>query len=288
MLFILSSLMMLSSMASNVVEERAGYSFEGCKLVNLTLNVTDPVTDLPGVVQARIYKARGRHSPSELRSIILVPPTGGENILDEWYGNYLCTSGFQVVLVQNWSHQLDVKIDMSMHDEGADRSLAALRHVLDYLNPQRSTQVGILGTSVGALSAELVLGFDSRLNAGVLIAGGADQAEIIARSNLNTLVQLREERMKIFGYRTLDEYEQALREHIHINPVDFANYSGKKTVLAFVGTEDLTVPTKNQLELVAAFEAQSIAYQGDHLATIEHTAFWEKSRIAAFFESQLK
>ncbi len=62
-------------------ETPAGRSLSFCKLVDVRLNVTDPVTGKPGFVQNRIYEARS----SSDRTVILLPPTGGENILDQGY-----------------------------------------------------------------------------------------------------------------------------------------------------------------------------------------------------------
>lgn len=273
-------------------ESPAGRSLNFCKLTDLRLEVQDPVTKGPGFVQARIYEARNGAArtvtASAARTIILLPPTGGENILDQGYANHLCARGFRVFLLQTWFRQTEATLEMSMHDHGALRSLSAIRHSLDYLKPSRATQVGILGTSVGALSASLALGFDPRLAAGVLIVGGVGFSEIVARSTEAGAVKLREARMKAFGLRTVEEYVALMNEHVTIEPGQFAEFSGRKQVLAFVGTEDLTVPTRNQRELVKVFQAESEDIAGDHTRAILHTFAWKKSRIADFFERSLR
>ena len=273
---------------SQASETSAGHSFNLCALTDLKLAVVDPIDKGAATIQARIYQSTGSQDPKTLRTVILLPPTGGENLLDQVYSNYLCSSGFRVILLQTWSHQTDMKLDIVMHDEGAIRSTAAIRHVLDYLAPQRSTQVGIIGTSVGALSSALALGFDSRLNTGVLIVGGTGEADIIARSNEQGVAQLRDARMKAFGYKDIEEYAAAVKQKVRIDPADFVNYTGPKNILAFVGTEDITVPTANQRELVQMFHAQSVEYAGDHVATIKHTALWDRATIADYFNKNLK
>lgn len=94
--------------------------------------------------------------------------------------------------------------------------------------------------------------------------------------------------MKAFGLKTLDEYVAALREHVKIDPKDFADFTGPKHVLAFVGTQDVTVPTANQRDLVRLFGAQSEDYAGDHLHTILHTFFSEKAKVVSFFDGNLR
>ncbi len=273
------------SPALQTKETSDGYSIALCAISDLEISITDPVEKTPATVQARIYFPAKKASD---RSVILLPPTGGENILDRGYANALCAAGFKVALLQTWTNQTESKLELTVHDEGALRALTAIRHVLDYLNPSRPNQVGILGTSVGALSSALALGFDSRLNHGVLVVGGVGLAEIYSTSTQSDALKLREARMSAFGFTSIEEYRAALEKNVTIDPKDFADYSGKKNVLAFVGTEDATVATKNQRDLVQLFGAESVEYNGDHLETILHTAFWQSEKIRNFFEKNLQ
>lgn len=267
-----------------LTETPAGRSLSFCRLTDAKLETRDPVTAEKSEVSVRIYHARKDSD----RTVILLPPTGGENILDQGYANHLCGAGLNVALLQTWSHQTDVTLDPSMHDHGALRSLSAIRHTLDYLRPARGTQVGILGTSVGALSSSLALGFDPRLNTAVLIVGGLGFPEIVARSTEKGAAKLREERMKAFGMKSVEDYVAFITKNVKVEPADFVGFSGSKKVLAFVGTKDDTVPTRNQFELVKAYAAESDEYAGDHTATILNTFTWKRGKIAAFFEENLK
>jgi dienelactone hydrolase len=262
----------------------SGRSFALCATNSIRLAVNDPVTKVSGFVQITEYLP---HTNSD-RTVILLPPTGGENAIDDGYANSLCSADFRVELIQGWYLDAESTLDMGMHDQGALRALAAVRHTLDFLKPTRATQVGILGTSVGALSSSLALNFDPRINSAVLIVGGLGMAEIIAASTEKGATALREARMKAFGLSSQADYLTALRQHVMIEPADFLGFSGPKKVLAFVGTEDVTVPTANQRELVAAYGAESDEYEGDHVHTIVHTFSWDRSRIAAFFDKNLR
>jgi len=270
--------------AMSATETPAGRSLSLCATTSLKLSVEDPVTKNPGFVQAMIYEP---HHDTDL-AVLVLPPTGGENILDQGYANALCSSGFRAIVIQHWYNDTVAKLDLSMHDEGALRSLAAIRHVLDYLKPSRPNQVGILGTSVGAISSELALGFDPRLNNAALVVGGIGMPNIIAASTEKTLTALRDERMKAFGFKSPAEYLAALREAVVIEPADFVDFSGHKNVLAFVGTQDVTVPTATQREMVKLYGAESYDYASDHQGTIVHTFAAERSRVIGFFEKNLK
>lgn len=267
-----------------LTENAAGRSLSFCRLTDVRLNTKDPVTGGEALVQVRMYHARKDSD----RTVILLPPTGGENILDQGYANHLCAAGLNVALLQTWDRQTEATLEPTMHDFGALRSLSAIRHVLDYLRPTRATQVGILGTSVGALSSSLALGFEPRLNTAVLIVGGLGFSEIVARSTEKGAAKLRDARMKTFGLRDLEDYVAFLSKHVVVEPGDFVGFSGKKKVLAFVGTADHTVPTRNQRTLVTAYGAESDEYDGDHTQTILNTFTWKRGKIAAFFEESLR
>lgn len=274
--------------AMTATETPSGRSLSFCPTTDVKLSVQDPVTKGAGFVQARVYDPLSAADRDAGRTVLVLPPTGGENMLDQGYANSLCSSGFRAVIVQTWFNQTESTLDMGMHDNGAVRSLSAIRHVLDWLKPTRATQVGILGTSVGALSSALALGFEPRLNTAALIVGGVDMPEIIGESDEKGAAALRDARMKAYGLRTQADYVAALREHIHIDPSQFADYSGKKNVLAFVGTNDTTVPTANQLELVQDFGAVSDSYAGNHLQTILNTFTWKRGKIVEFFGKNLR
>ena len=265
-------------------EKAAVRSLSFCRLTDVRLETRDPVTGGEAFVQIRMYHARRETD----RTVILLPPTGGENILDQGYANHLCAAGFHVALLQTWAHQTEVTLAPSMHDNGAVRSLSAIRHTLDYLKPSRANQVGILGTSVGALTSSLALGFEPRINHAVLIVGGLGFSEIVARSTEKGAAKLRDTRMKAFGLKSVEDYVRFLSEHVKVEPGHFVDFSGKKKVLAFVGTKDDTVPTRNQQELVKAYGAESDEYAGDHTQTILNTFTWKRGKIAAFFEENLR
>lgn len=266
----------------------SGRSLTLCPTTDLRLAVQDPVTKAPGFVQARVYDPLSAADRDGGRAVLVLPPTGGENVLDQGYANALCSAGIRAVLVQTWFQQTEATLDMAMHDNGAVRSLSAIRHLLDWLKPARASQVGILGTSVGALSSALALGFDSRLNTAALIVGGVDMPAIIAATTEKGGAALRDARMKAYGFKNQDEYLAALRQNVKIDPAQFTDFSGPKNVLAFVGTKDVTVPTANQLELVKDFAATSDEYAGDHVATILNTFTWKRGKIVSYFQEKLR
>ncbi len=249
------------------------------------LTAQDPVTGQPGSIQLRLYRPQAQlRGASGVHSIMILPPTGGETVLDRLDSERLCEAGFRVALMEHWDGDTFSELDLDMHDRGALRALAAIRHVTEYLDPTGTEKLGILGTSVGAIEAALALGDLPQIGVGALIVGGGGMPDIIAHSTVSSLAQLRDARMKELGYSTVDDYQQALAAHVHIDPLDFAGLTGKKALLMMIGTEDQMVPTRDQYALQKAWDdAPALTHDADHVHTIVYTSAFEFGKFIQFF-----
>lgn len=263
--------------------------FSRCRMTPVEITGEDPLTHQPRKVTTMSYAPKNS-TAENLRTVILMPPTGGENELDSDYADHLCRNGMRVVLVQHWEGDDIVELDMDMHDRGAMRSTAAVKDVIEFINPKKPEQLGILGTSVGAISSSVILGVDSRVSTGVLIVGGGGLAEVIGSSSEKTLASLRAARMAdpSFGFKNEEDYKKALVDHVKIEPLHLVNFAQPKKVLFYLATEDITVPTANQYKLYHAFGDQELVTHDDnHFKTILRTAWKEKTRIKDFFTINL-
>lgn len=263
-------------------------SLYGCSMSQVEISGLDPVNQQERKVMVKQYYPVGV-STNKTRTVIILPPTGGENIIDRGYANELCSSGIRALILQSWEWDTLQEIDMEMHDRGALRSLAAIRHVIEYIQPSYPEQLGILGTSVGAISSALAQGYEERISAAALIVGGVGMTEIIGNTNEQNAAKLRAERMKHFGFSTHDEYLTALGEAVDVEPADFLQHSGEKKTLVVLATEDVTVPTKNQWDLVKGLQnPEIIELQDDHVGAIKNSFLWRKKEIVQFFYKSLR
>lgn len=265
--------------------------YDLCHKEEVILTAQDPVTMKPGQVKFTTFVLKGSESRQrDLKSVIVMPPTGGVNVLDWAYAARLCVSGFRTAVVTNWDFDTFNELDMGMHDRGALRALAAIRHTIEFLNPKRPRQLGIFGTSVGAISSVMATGYDARISAAALIVGGGGLREIIARSTEQHLSDLRKQRMAAFNLTSVDAYQQMLSPHINIEPLDFIGLSGPKNIWMMIATKDDTVPTANQMKLYQAYgrPGNSLSYPSDHLGTILYTSANEGAKIINFFQRVLE
>ncbi|HEY8279700.1 MAG TPA: hypothetical protein VIH99_08755 [Bdellovibrionota bacterium] len=259
------------------------HGFDGCVLTPVEITGADPVTGNPRKVKAVIYEPNRREAT---HTVLLMPPTGGENFMDRGYADTMCGKDFRVAILQRWDFDTQRDLDLGTFDRAALRTLAAAEHLLEYLRPTKP--VGILGTSLGALGASFIMSFDPRVQAGVLIVGGDNLDEIIAHSDESGVAQLRQKQMEKNGFRSVDEYQQAMKSAIRLHPSTFAGYSGPKNVKMYMGMADTTVPTKNQIDLQRALGNPSVVkFDGSHGATIFNTYMFEVDGVVSFLQQSL-
>lgn len=259
-------------------------SFFGCKLEDVEIYGQDPITSAPRKIAVSLYKT----IPPSRKFVLLLPPTGGTNILDRGYANELCQGGLNVALVHSWDHQNDIGLDIEGHNKAGLRALTAVRHTLEYLAGLQPSSIGFLGTSIGAITGVLAAGYESRLSATALIVGSARFADVIAETQEQGAQVLRQKRFQEFKYKNTEEYRQDLLSKIRIDPRFYVSALKKKPVLLVTSDKDITVPTAYQNELVEALEPQvHLALRGNHTQAILASYVFHRQALTGFFLKNL-
>lgn len=117
--------------------------------------------------------------------------------------------------------------------------------LVDWLQAQpqvASDRMGIVGISLGAIVSALVLGVEERLQAGVLVLGGANLAHILWRSPLTMNIRA-ELRSKRVGYERLREEMQS------VEPLHYLRGQYGERVLMVNGRYDLVIPREDAIAL---------------------------------------
>lgn len=256
----------------------------GCPTRQYRVRGKDPLTGNARDVRVRVYGTLR----AGVSAVVLMPPTGGENLIDRSYARALCSRELVAMIVEGWDFDNDATVDLEMHDRNIQRALFAVEHSVEFLQAKGVGRIGILGTSVGAMTAGMVLGFDSRISAGALIVGGTDLPGIVAVSTEQTLAGLRDKRMRHYGFRDVQAYETALRANVRYDLEVFLEGFRPRPIFFVTATEDVTVPTKFQDLLRARLgQAEELRLAGDHTSVI-FKAYWSYTdRIADFLKNKL-
>jgi dienelactone hydrolase len=161
--------------------------------------------------------------------------------------------------------------------------------VVEYLIQIKPGPVGILGTSLGAITSSLVLSIDPRVTAGVLIVGDGPVSLVLSSSKIKKALDLKKTRMEELNLRSQQEYQQKLEESITIDPISRAQNAAPKNVWMFIGSRDTIVPTETQWKLRDAWKKPRYNQAFlDHTEMIIFTyIFWGRS-IRDYFVENLK
>jgi len=231
-------------------------------------------------IQVRLYrKKRWKTSaPKDLKTVIIVPPTGGFSIVDKAYANRFCRKyNIQTLILKGWEgdrngvrseNEIDrlknltlEDIVPSFHDRTSVTFMAALKTSIAFLDTDEP--LGILGNSVGALSSALAMTLIPQIKTSVLIAGGVNLAGIVAQSDEKRLITLRNVRSSLVyhGQKKPEgeehflnkDYLNIMESHVFINPLSFLhkmpNKAKKKNALVVIAKGDRTVREKFQTKL---------------------------------------
>jgi len=216
------------------------------------------------------------------KTIIILPPTGGTNLIDRSYARLLCAEGFNVYILDKYTGYDEYNLDLDIHRRYYGRTQRALDLILNEI-PEKNS-VGILGTSVGALHASIAVGRVDRISTALIITGAADIAATIVDSDQGIMKEARIKRNEMFGFKSRDDYYNELKKHIELDPLFYKeNLPGKKISMV-IATKDTTVPFQNQIFLKEiARPARVLELNDDHFWAILKTWLFHRDFVLKSF-----
>lgn len=254
-----------------------------CSSRNESIMAIDPNSQQSMRVQLLTYT-----SSSSLKTIIVLPPTGGVNKLDYKYAEELCKNGMNAIILLAWQGDDIKEVDPGMHDRNALRAIVSIRSLINSIDQKQ--KLGIFGTSVGGILGALVIGLEPRLETGLFLVAGAGMSKIMVTSDEKTLTGLRDLRMKHYNLKSEGDYWELLDKNVFIDPLDFVNYSGTKKVSFIVSDYDTTVSTESQYDLVQVWGGDHLIFKQapflfNHFAAILHSSVWWTQDIVDYFKN---
>lgn len=214
--------------------------------------------------------------------IIIMPPTGGVNLLDRSWARNLCAAGFNAHIVEHWTGDDEYALDFGIHQRFYERTQKAIGMVLNHLS--KAQFIGILGTSIGGVHAGMTMGLHPRIDAAFVIAGGADMPTMIANSDQDLMVETWKKRKQQFNLPDKASYIKLLHENIKYDALKLPrNFEGKKLGMV-ISKDDSTVPYENQVKLRELWKPQTVInYSLNHFWTIVFSWLWDTNEVIDFF-----
>lgn len=237
--------------------------------------------DEEGFVKYRLIKPKRL---STVRgSIFIFPPTGGENIIDRLYGRQLASLGYEVFILQSWTH-IDLDgVDYDLHNVFYGSAQAALNKLLPLA---QSSKMGILGTSVGALHSSVALTLNDKIRTGFLIVGGLPIPEVIVRSEQEAMKTLKQRRYQKYKLQDDAQYLKQLSDIFKYEPTTYT--APTKSVGAVISENDALVPYETQMSVIRFFKASPVYTTSlSHIQTVIWNGIFHRKRVSKFFLEHL-
>jgi dienelactone hydrolase len=227
------------------------------------------------------------NSSSTKKSLIIMPPTGGVNFIDKRYANEFCSAGYHVYVIKSWTNpNKSSDIGLERHQRDHERAQASISKVIAEI---QTPFIGLLGTSLGGMYAAVAANYQDKINAVFLIVAGAPVTEVIVKSDQDVMQELLKRRKEKFGYKTDDEYLQALERAFFLEPMKLGEKYKTKDIGMVIATQDEKVPTKNQKALADFFKPKKvITYESSHLWGIVKPWLFSSDEIIEFFDESSK
>jgi hypothetical protein len=231
-------------------------------------------------IQTYLYRPTAKKNRGQ--NILIMPPTGKTNFIDRSYADSFCRAGFQVFILDGWTGDDERSVEIEIHSRLYSRAHAAIRLLLDRIAGQGET--GIFGTSVGATHAAAAVSDFPEIRAAFVVTGAASIAKVIANSDQDVLQEVRKKRFEIYGFKTQQEYIEALDRTISLDPLKMSRGFAGKALGMVIAKKDSTVPHENQQQLRDLWQPKEVIYfNAGHVWAIVKTWLFKQSQITEFF-----
>jgi hypothetical protein len=214
--------------------------------------------------------------------LIILPPTGGTNLIDRSYAKMFCQKGYQVITLNDWTGANDKKPDFSLHQrvhQGAQKSLSLI------LSQFPAQFTGVLGTSLGGIFASTAAHNLEKIDAVFTITAGTPISDVIVNSKQKELEYLKVHRAQVLGITPAQVQIQKIREVFYLEPMDLPSLHKNKCLGMVIATKDTVVPANYQYQLRDFWQPQKvIEIHFDHFWGIVNTWLFYNKEIFNFFE----
>jgi dienelactone hydrolase len=197
------------------------------------------------------YRPKGLKN-KKIPLIIIVPPVLGITPFDYMAASYLSSKGLGVAVLKLNVPTTDLKVEVESIGrewEGYVEKVRAFIDVAGKLPSVDKRKIGIMGLSLGGITATLSMGRDPRLKAAVIFMGSGNLPHILAYSVQAVVRKLRKEKMKKFKIGEAWDFETFLKEKIKIETPYLTKGRDSGDYYLFITKKDSYIPGRSQMKL---------------------------------------
>ena len=266
------------------LENRKGWFCRNYVHYKGVLESSNPLTMEPYQSPFQFYQTL---RPGKNPLVFIIPVIDGVTLVERSLAKWFASRGVNALIAENPEDIADTSRPIEDIDGFLIRTTVSLRVLLDFSSSLPfvdGERFGAFGGSLGAIRLFTVMGVDERFKEGALFVGGGNIPEILTHSEVEIIESLRNAKIEQLQLSGKEEYLDALRAVVTVEPLDNAHRIDPQGVMMVLSSKDRSVPTKNQLEAMRAIPTDNLqVIPLGHVASVVSSLFYRK-KILNFFE----
>jgi hypothetical protein len=228
------------------------------------------------------YTTYENKSKSSKRAVLILPPTGGKNIIDRGYAAMFCKKGFKVYILESWSGIEQEGIAFDLHQKYQTSAQKAIFGVLTQISEEK---ISVMGTSAGAINFSVSLTIPEvtqKVSEFFSIVSGGPLCKVIASAGEEGLREVRKKRMQKFNIQSFEVYEDKICKNLDWDTAK--KKPDHMRVASVVALNDETVLTQFQKQLAKELDPElTLELDTGHRGAVIKTFLFHRKKVLKFF-----
>lgn len=222
------------------------------ELVDVDLDLPEPVDGKTKSLYGLWYRTR-RAKEARPPTVLVLPILAGHYEVGRMAARSLAAAGLHAFLPFRDAASLGEEDGPARRPQEIDELLVTttvrLRRLIDWLSARPEVdpaRMGVLGVSMGALRATVLLAVEPRIRSGVIIMGGGPLASVLADSGEGLVARWRD---RVLPDRSEEEIRTDLQRWIAVDPMNLAGHVDARRVLLIMTRFDHVIRYHHQKAL---------------------------------------
>ncbi|MCW3104415.1 MAG: hypothetical protein JWO09_2855 [Bacteroidetes bacterium] len=259
-------------------------------LFDLVIHGVDPTSG--DTLKVRVHFFENKKA-GKLPLLVIVPPINGVSMREQQVSDHFIRCGYHTVVIEPVKDISDTSVPIKDFENQLLCFVSALRSTIDVLEIKEQVDaknIFVWAASMGAICSSYAVCVDKRINAAVLVAGGAPVSGIVTDSWQRYVVRYRKERMKAERLGSKEEFRKKMEENIHIDVLRLAKNRAASDLYFVMALKDGSVPTVYQTMLINAFGPGSTIkkYKAGHAETLIESHTLHLDDYSNFLNSKIR
>ena len=220
--------------------------------------------------------------------LLIQPISKGKYRISEFVANYFFARGWSCMIVKREEAYKKIFTPEALNLQ-MNELLLDSRHIVDFLEnekPFEYSDIAMFGISKGGIKTSMIIGYEKRIKAAVIVLAGGDLPNLLTESNERGIIKARKRYLAENG-GGLNDLRDELSNTLTVDPLMLAPYVDGRRTLHILAYFDQSVPYSYGEQLFEAMPgAKSYTMLAGHYSAILFLPFI-LNRSEAFYEKNL-